>query len=102
MSTSMGDFLDRVRRGDIPTTDEFAKELAEIQEELKVGAPDPKAEAETFRIVQLDKATERALLTLVLKRLEESELRKMIVAIETMRRQLGRDSILFKRMGDYL
>jgi len=98
MSPAIKEMLDRVRRGDVPTTDEFAQEFAEIQEEIKSGAPT----APTVQVVQLDAATERAFLTLVLKRLEQTEMPKLIAAIETMRRQMGMESILFKRMGDYL
>lgn len=99
MSQHLIELIARLRSADIPDTEEFAQSFAEIQQELRVGA---QSKSPTYVVKRLSEAQARLFLTAVLQHLEKFDLPKMIADAETLRRQLGLPSMLFKRMGDFL
>ncbi len=94
-TNTFAEMLDRLKNGDVPSTEEFAKSLDEVQAEIRSGG----AKID----VEIASGPEARLLLLqLLKQLEGNELPALITAIEAMRRSLGLPTMLYKQMGDYL
>jgi hypothetical protein len=99
MTQSFIQLVASLRSGDVPSTEDFVRSFAEIQQELKERM---RSGSEAFEVRAPNEVESRLILTMVLRQLEKSDLPKMIADAETLRRHLGLPSLLTKRVGDIL
>lgn len=99
MAQSFAEMIDRLKKGDLPSTEEFARDLDELQQQMRGRVHETES---GIKIRHVSDAEARVILVGILKHLEQGELPKLIATVELLRRQLNMPSMLFKRMGDFL